>query len=78
MFTERCGSTSTGPARPFSPWLFVWIAGHDDLPEVIADVTEREGLLFALFVVGDVPFRHPLDGAALKIVYYTSFRLVRA
>ena len=37
------------------PGLFVGIAGHNDLPEVVADVTEREGLLFALFVVRDVP-----------------------
>ena len=44
-----------GDAVAVGPGLFVWIAGHNDLPEVVADVTERESLLFALFVVGDVP-----------------------
>jgi len=44
-----------GDAVAVGPGLFVWVAGHNDLPEVVADVTERESLLFALFVVGDVP-----------------------
>jgi len=48
-------------AATVCPGIFVGIAGHDDLSEVIPYVTEREGLLFALFVVGDVPCG--LDGA---------------
>ena len=35
-----------------APWLFVGIAGLDDFPEVVADVAEREGLLFALLGIG--------------------------
>ena len=37
------------------PWLFVGVAGHDDLPEVVADMAERKCLLFALLAVRDVP-----------------------
>ena len=52
---EKGHDADEGDAVAVGPGLFVWIAGHNDLPEVVADVTERESLLFALFVVGDVP-----------------------
>ena len=52
---EKGHDADEGDAVAVGPGLFVWIAGHNDLPEVVADVTERESLLFALFVVRDVP-----------------------
>ena len=52
---EKGHDADEADAVAVGPGLFVWIAGHNDLPEVVADVTERESLLFALFVVGDVP-----------------------
>ena len=38
---EKRYDTYEGDAVAVGPGLFVWIAGHNDLPEVVADVTER-------------------------------------
>ena len=43
---EKGHDADEGDAVAVCPGLFVWIAGHNDLPEVVADVTERESLLF--------------------------------
>ena len=52
---EKGHDAHEGDAVSVGPGLFIRIAGHDDLPEVVSDVAKRKGLLFALFVVGDVP-----------------------
>ena len=52
---EKRHDAYEGDAVAVGPGLFVWISGHNDLPEVVADVTERESLLFALFIVGMFP-----------------------
>ena len=52
---EKWHDAYEGDAVAVGPGFFVGIAGYDDLSEVVADVTEREGFLFALFAVGDVP-----------------------
>ena len=52
---EKRHDAHEGDAISVGPGLFIRIAGHDDLSEVVADVAKGKGFLFALFVVGDVP-----------------------
>ena len=52
---EKRHDAHEGDAVLVCPGLFVRVAGHHDLSEVVPDVAKRKGLLFALFVVGDVP-----------------------
>ena len=52
---EKRHDADEGDAVTVGPGFFVGVAGHDDLPEVVADVAERKGFLFALFIVRNVP-----------------------
>ena len=53
-----------GYAAFVHPGLFVRVAGHDDLAEGVAGMSERERFLFALRRVGDRPYR--LDVNSLR------------
>lgn len=67
---EKGHDADEGDAVAVGPGLFVWIAGHNDLPEVVADVTERESLLFACFdklVQKDVSLNGHSDSPTLKL-----------
>ena len=52
---EKRHNAYEGDAISNGPGLFIRIARHDYLSEVVSDVAKREGFLFTLFAVGDVP-----------------------
>ena len=58
---EKGYDANEGYAVTVSPGLFVWVAGNHHLPEVVAYMAEREGLLFALLAVGYVPGRLDIE-----------------
>ena len=67
---EKGHDADEGDAVAVGSGLFVWIAGHNDFPEVVADVTERESLLFACFdklVQKDVSLNGHSDSPTLKL-----------
>ena len=57
------------------PRLFVGVAGHDDLAEGVAGMSERERFLFALRRVGDHPCRLDVNSLG-KLVHYKVYLML--